>query len=179
MLLAAALEGLAVYQVLSGEEPSKVTSWIWITVGAILTIVVPFIAYHKMRVRLEGIADTRSRALARLILVVRDTAAEVVTLSRVVGREGKTEEAYLGYQQAIKELTREAEIESLQDVVSEHFTTYVSFHVARFLGGIGKIVGDEAQIRNFTPDEYTFIGAMATRANKTINEIKESIRSGK
>ena len=79
----------------------------------------------------------------------------------------------------MSQLSIEAEIEGVQEVVSSLFTTYVGFHVVRFSGGLGQIVGDEAQVRAITFDEYRFIGAMATRANKTIRAIKKSIRTGK
>ena len=166
-------------EIAGGEELLKVPPWVLIAIGVTLTLLVPFIAYHKMRVKLDTATDTRSRELARLTLVVRDAAAEVVTLSKIGGLEEKTREAYSGYQQAIKELIREAEIQGLRDVVSDHFTTYVGFHIARFLGGIGPIIGGDTQIKRIEIDEYRFVGAMATRADKTILAIKKSFRAGK
>ena len=67
MIVSPVLTVTGVVEIAGGEELLNVPPWVLIAIGVTLALLVPFIAYHKMWVRLESIADTRSRELARLI----------------------------------------------------------------------------------------------------------------
>jgi len=169
------LDAIAIYQLASGNTFTGIHSWVWFQVAFVCLLFIPFIAYHRIRVKLQTITDTRVQELARLILEVRDKAATAVMHAKIQGlTEAEKMNDHKLYTDAIEKLHREAEIEGvkIRDAISAGFTAFVGFHVVRFLAWDGKIVSDADTKRKLEIDEYQFIGAMAGRADKTIESIR-------
>ena len=87
MIAGTALTLLGGAQLVAEERFTTIPSWPLVVIGFILLFFAPIIAYHKIRVRLDATANTRSRELARLIFLVRDAANSAVMYSKQPGFE--------------------------------------------------------------------------------------------
>ncbi len=117
--------------------------------------------------------------MARLVLEVRDKAAKVVMRKQVQDLdEAEIMDAYNSYENALEMLCREADVDGgkVREAVIEGFTTFVSFHVTRFLAWDGKIVSDMHTKQKLEIDELQFVGRMAGRADETIKNIRSLAR---
>jgi len=87
-------------------------------------------------------------------------------------------EAYKAYDDALRQLDIEGEIDGgkVKDTIQEGFTTFVSFHVTRFLAWGGQVISDKDTKQKLEIDEYQFIGRMASRADKVIQNIRALMR---
>ena len=54
MIVPVALDVLGVYQLLSGDQVIGVPSWVWFQIALLLFLIIPFIAFHKLRLKLDG-----------------------------------------------------------------------------------------------------------------------------
>lgn len=171
------LDVIGVYQLATGNNFRGIPSWVWFQVAFIFLLVIPFIAYCRMSVRLRNIADSRARELARLILEVRDKAAKAV-MRKQVQNQAELIDDYNLYSNAFDALHREVEIDGgkIKEAVIEGFTTFVSFHVTRFLAWNGEIISDAKTKQQLEIDELQFIGRMANRADETIQKIRSLSR---
>jgi hypothetical protein len=167
------LNMIGVYQLISKKQIAEVQSWVWFQVAFVLLLIIPFIAFHRVRMRLQNITENRARELARLILEVRDKAAKVV-MRKQIQNQAELMDDYNLYSNALETLCREVDIDGgrIRDAVIEGFTTFVSFHVTRFLAWDGQIVSDVNTKQKLEIDELQFIGRMASRADETIKNIR-------
>jgi len=173
------LDILGIYQIASNTQVLNIPSWVWFLIALVLFLIIPFVAFHRMRIRLQNVTESRARELARLILEVRDKAAKAVMRGQIQNpTQAELMDAYNLYSDALETLHREAEIDGskIRDTVIEGFTTFVSFHVTRFLAWDGKIVSDMNTKQNLEIDELQFIGRMASRAEDTIQKIRSLTR---
>jgi hypothetical protein len=169
------LDIIGVYQLATSNTFTGVPSWVWFQVAFIFLLVIPFIAYHRMRMRLQTIEESRVLELTRLILEVRDKAARVV-----MDREIKTQDQdilkddYSSYSDALDKLHREAELDGgdVKNTIVDGFITFVSFHVTRFIAWDGNIISDPKTKKQLEIGELEFVGRMASRANETIQKIR-------
>ncbi|MFC1864603.1 hypothetical protein ACFLYG_02105 [Chloroflexota bacterium] len=129
--------------------------------------------------RLEEVTEDRGRELARLILQVRNAAGKVVLHHMATGITGDVKKFHAVCNETVASLNTEGEIEGgkIKEIVYK-FTTFVGFHVTRFLGGIGPIIGsDKATTQQIAMDEYQFCGRMADRADEAIKNIQKVLSS--
>ena len=179
MIIPIVLDGIGVYQTVTGDQFTNASSLWWFVAGTILLIVIPFIAYHRMRERFSKTGKDRARELARLILETRDKAANVVTRYQLEGYDTEELTKDIGtYQTAFDKLHREAEIDggAVKEAIFSGFTNFVAFHLMRFVAWDGKILSDETTKQKLEIDELLFIGRMADRADKTIEDIHKLMR---
>jgi len=154
-------------------------AWGWLLFLIIGLLLTPFVAFHRMRIRLQSVTETRARELARLILEARDKAAKVVMLKSMQNQDSaELMDASKLYLNALEILDREADIDGgkIREAIREGFTTFVSFHVTRFLAWNGKIVSDMNTKQKLEIGELQFIGRMASRADETIQNIRSLTR---
>ena len=121
--------------------------------------------------------DSRRRDVERLIYEVRDLAGQIAHLSGRPESESQKELRQVVSQYRIKwqELNREEKIEDLDPIIADGFSIWVGFHVGRFLGDLGPIIGSDEVKKEIEIDEWTFVGRMATRVDKTVAEVRESM----
>lgn len=170
---------LGIYQIVSNTQVLNIPSWVWFQIALVLTLIIPFVAFHRMRIRLQRVTESRAQELARLILQVRNAAAKVVMLYHVKNDyDDDVKEAYKAYDDALRQLDIEGEIDGgkVKDTIQEGFTTFVSFHVTRFLAWGGQVISDKDTKQKLEIDEYQFIGRMASRADKVIQNIRALMR---
>lgn len=169
------LDTIGIYQLTSGNKVIGIPSWVWFQIAFLLLLLIPFIAYHKKRVELEKVSENRARELARFILEVRDKAARVV-MRKQTGLLSDTDlmNEFNVYSNALEILDREADIDGgkIREAIMAGFTTFVGFHVTRFLAWNGKILSDPSTKQKLEIDELQFVGRMASRADETIQKIR-------
>ena len=173
------LNALGIYQIVSNTQVLNIPSWVWFQIALVLILIVPFVAFHKMRIRLQGVTESRAQELARLILQVRNAAGKTVMLYHTRNDfDNEVKDAYKLYETALDSLQTEAEIDGgkVKEAIQEGFTGFVSFHVTRFLAWNGRIISDSDTRQKIEIDEYQFIGHMAGRADKTIQNIRALMR---
>jgi len=179
MIVPLVLDAIGIYQIATGDQFTNASSVWWFVAGTILLILIPFIAYHRMREQLLKISEDRARELARLILETRDKAAKVVTRYKIEGysTEDLTKDIE-AYQAAFDKLGREAEIDGgvVKEAIFSGFSTFVAFHLTRFVAWDGKVLSGETTKQQLEIDELQFVGRMASRADKTIEEIRKLTR---
>lgn len=173
-----ALNVLGIYQIVSGNQLLNIPSWVWFQIALVLILIITFIAFHRMRIRLQNFTEDRTKELARLILQVCNAAGKVVLLYHTMNDfNDEVKGAYATYNEVLDSLRVEAEIDGgkVKEVVQE-FDTFVGFHVVRLLGGIGPIIGGDKEVKQqIEIDEYRFIGRMAERADKAIQNIRKAL----
>jgi ABC-type transport system involved in cytochrome bd biosynthesis fused ATPase/permease subunit len=170
---------LGIYQLIVNTQILNIDIWILFLVASVILLIIPFIAFHRMRMRLQNITESRARELARLILEVRDKAAKAVMRKQIKNQtQAELMDAYNLYSNALEILDREAEIDGgkIREAIIEGFTIFVSFHVTRFLAWNGKIVSDVDTKQKLEIDELQFVGRMASRADETIQKIRSLTR---
>ena len=179
VLVPIGLNVIGIYQIATETEILSVPSWVWFQIALVLTLIIPFIAFHRIRVRLQNVTDVRARELARLILEVRDNASKAVMHKRIEGlKRDELMGDYNSYSSSLDVLHREAEIDGgkIKEAIIEGFTTFVGFHVTRFLAWEGKVISDYVTKQKLELDEYQFIGRMASRADDVIQKIRSLTR---
>ena len=160
----------------SNNTFTGIASWVWFQIAFVFLLIIPFIAYHRMRVRLQNVAEGRVKELHRLILQVSHEAGQAVLLhARGSGVEEELNKISTKYLETLKSLDIEAGIDGgeVKEAI-QTFTGYVSFHVMRFLNWDGKIISDSETKKKIEIDEYHFIGSMANRADQTIEKVKKA-----
>ena len=173
------LDAIGIYQLSVDSQFTSIPSWAWFQIALVVILAIPFIAFHRMRVRLQSVTENRSQELARLILQVRNAAARAVLHYRVIkDHNEEVKEAYEAYIDALDLLGTEAEIEGgkVKEIIQDNFTSFVRFHVTRFLAWNGQIVSDPDTKKKLEIDEYQFIGNMASRADQAIQDIRALMR---
>ena len=174
-----ALNALGIYQIVSGTQVLGIPSWAWFLFASILFLFIPFIAFNRVRMRLQEVTEDRGRELARLILQARNTAGKVVLHHMATGLTDDVKKLHTVCNETLASLNTEGEIEGgkIKEIVFE-FTTFVSFHVTRLLGGIGPVIGgDKVTTQQIEMDEYRFCGRMGDRADEAIMNIQKVLRS--
>ena len=76
MIAPIVLNAIGIYQLASDNTFTGIPSWVWFQIALVFLLVIPLIAHHRMRVKLQNVTEIRARELARLILGVRDKAAK-------------------------------------------------------------------------------------------------------
>ncbi len=171
------LDVLGVIQLITNKQVFILPSWLWFQVSFLFLLVIPFIAFYKIRIHVEKISDDRSRELARLILQVRDAAGKVVLHHMGKGITDEVKELHSKCNEELSLLNREGEVDGVEvkKIVYE-YTTFVSLHVSRLLGAFSVVIGGPEKDSIQRMDEYSFCGLMADRADKTIQEIRKTLR---
>ena len=59
MIAAAALDALGIFQVATGQAGGAIPGWVLVGIAFLIVVVVPFIAFHRMRLQLVTVHDTR------------------------------------------------------------------------------------------------------------------------
>jgi len=177
-----ALDALGVYQIVSDTQVLGVTAWAWFLVASILFLLIPFIAFHRVRTRLQDITEDRRRELARLILQVRNAAGKVVLHHMAIGLADEVKNLHTIYTETQISLNMEGEIEGgeIKEIIYG-FTSFVGYHVTRLLGGGGPISAgkDPEPIPYIEMDEFRFCGRMGDRADEAIRNIQKVFWKGK
>lgn len=168
------LDTIGIYQLATNSQVVGLPAWIWFQVAFVFLLLIPFIAFHKVRVRVDNLAEDRSRELARLILQARDEAGKVVLHHKIAGFTDEVKQLHTKCNETLSLLNREGEVDGEKiKVIIWGFTIFVSFHVTRFLGGIVPI-GDNNMMEQV--DEYRFCGRMADRADEAMRNIRKTFR---
>ena len=63
---------LGIYQIATNTQVLNIPSWVWLLIALVLFLIIPFVVFHRMRIRLQNVTESRARELARLILEVRE-----------------------------------------------------------------------------------------------------------
>lgn len=174
LLAAVLLDGLGAYEYVSGRQISPLPSWSLILFGFLLALLVPFIAYHRMRLRVRDAIEARRGELSRLVLRTRDAAGKLMMLKDAAPQRSlEGGPALARYEEAIENLRVEAEIEGgeVKRAVSE-FLSFVTFHLARLAGGM-PVYGSGA--KEVDLGVYQVLGRMADRADEVIRKIRRLI----
>jgi len=173
IIIPTGLDIIGIYQIINNTQVLGIPSWVLIILASVLFLIIPFIAFHKMRVRLKDIADEKTRKFHRLILDTRDTASKVVLLHKAANSiTVEVENAYTDFIASHRLLFTEAEIEKCTEAIDK-FVTFSSIHVGRFLGFIGPIIGGDKE--KIEMDELSFVGHIAAYGDEALENIKMSL----
>ena len=77
MIAPIALDIVGAYQLASGNQFTGIPSWVWFQVAFVLLLIIPFIAFHKVRVQRDGAL----RAEQSLVLTPRAYAFGVSSMT--------------------------------------------------------------------------------------------------
>jgi hypothetical protein len=168
------LDIIGVYQLAIGSQFTGIPSWIWFQIAFVFLLLIPFIAFHKVRIRVDNLTEDRRRELARLILQVRDAAGKVVLHHMAIGLTDEVKQLHVKCNEILTLLNREGEVDGgeIKEIIY-NFTTFVGTHVTRLLGGF-VLRGDNKMMEQM--DEYRFCGHMANHADEAMRSIRKAFR---